>query len=238
MARRARVHAEAGRPLSAVADAQQALLGCLSLASGPLRSPARIAVARVAAHVAQVQLLIDGDTDLTAGAADFAIREVVGGLGPGDPLQLSPIEADLLVRAGMVAVIMHTAAGRPTLAEAAGQLVGLEAHALFAWASQQGDVSMRHQFPTFGVDWLSAVVNFGQRHAEQELWPAAVDAAAWLTGIVGQLAPFAIVDTGVQRNVLAILDWQEGIFTATGDPAAAARVAEVRTTVRASGGPG
>lgn len=314
--RRARVHAHAGRPLSAIADVQQAVLGCLDLATGPLRSPARLAVARVLAHAAHVQLAIGGDPDLVAGAADFAIREIVGGLAPGDSLQVSPVDAGTIMLAGTTAALVHTAAGRPQLAQAAqwltammsddpaapaaadverlriGQptlaavltetgndnyldvltapptdvrllvpamrvstgvaagygamlgrmqletsgpperLVGLEAHALFAWASQQGDLNMRYQFKTFGSEWLSAVVNFGQRHAEQEIWPAAVDAAAWLTGIVGQLAPFTLIDTDVRRDVLAIMDWQEHIYTATGDAGAAARVAEARDTIR------
>jgi hypothetical protein len=316
--RRARVNAQALRPLSAIADVQQAVLGCLDLAAGPLRSPDRLAVARVLAHAAHVQLAIGGDPDLVAGAADFAIREVIGGLGPGDSLQLSPVDAGTIGLAGRVASIVHTAAGRRQLAEAAqwiagmvsdgpagpaaadvervrdGQptlaavltatgndrylevltapptevrllvpamrvstgvaagygavlgglqlqtsgpqerLVGLEAHALFAWASQQGDINMRYQFKTFGLEWLSAVVNFGQRHAEQEVWPTAVDAAAWLTGIVGQLAPFAVIDADVHRNVLSILDWQESVYAASGDAEAAARVAEARVTVRSS----
>ncbi len=67
--RRARVHANAFRPLSAIADAQQAVLGCLPLASGPLRSQSRLAVARVVAHAAQVQISVGGDPDLVAGAA-------------------------------------------------------------------------------------------------------------------------------------------------------------------------
>jgi hypothetical protein len=316
--RRARVHAEATRPLSAVADVQRAVLGCLDLATGPMRSPARLGVARILAHAAHVQLVIGEDPDLVAAAADFALREIIGGLAPGDSLQLSPVDAGTIRLAGMVAAVVHTAAGRPGLAEAAQRLagmvtgepvappsaevarvrdeqptlaavltetgneryrdvltapatevrllvpamrvstgvaagygamlgrlqletsgpqerlVGLESHALFAWASQQGDVNMRYQFQTFGAEWLSAVVNFGQRHAEQEAWPAALDAAAWLTGIVGQLAPFAVVDAGVRRDVLAIMDWQEGIYAATGDTGAAARVAEARSVVRSS----
>ncbi|BEL06522.1 hypothetical protein Q0Z83_047130 [Actinoplanes sichuanensis] len=313
--RRARVHAEAGRPLSAIADTQQAVLGCLELATGALRSPARLAVARVLAHAAHVQLMIGGDPDLIAGAADFALREIIGGLAPGDGLELSPVDAGTLGLAGRVAAIVHTAAGRPHLAEAAQwlagmvsggpvaptpadvaqvrdglptlaavltetgndrylgiltapptevrllvpamrvgtgvaaaygavlgrlqpatsgpqeRLVGLEAHALFAWASQQGDVNMRHQFQTFGLEWLSAVVNYGQRHAEEALWPAALDASAWLTGIVGRLAPFTLFDADVRRNVLAVMQWQEMIFNSTGDTEAAARVAEARATM-------
>ncbi|MEU4157379.1 hypothetical protein [Actinoplanes sp. NPDC026670] len=313
--RRARVHAQAGRPLSAVADVQQAVLGCLDLATGPLRSPARLAVARIVAHAAHVQLMIGGDPDLIAGAADFALREIIGGLAPGDGLQLSPVDAGTLGLAGQVAAIVHTAAGRRQLAEAAQwlagmvsggpvapsadevaqvrdglptlasvltesgndrylsvltapptevrllvpamrvstgvaaaygavlgklqletsgsaeRLVGLESHALFVWASQQGEFNMRHQFATFGLEWLTAVINFGQRYAEQELWPAALDASGWLTGIVAQLAPFATFDDGVRRNVVAVMEWQEMIFNSTGDTAAAARVAEARATL-------
>ncbi|WP_433796799.1 hypothetical protein [Actinoplanes sp. CA-252034] len=315
--RRARVHAEAIHPLSAITDAQKAVLGCLDLAAGPARSPARLAVARVLAHAAHVQLAVGGDPDLVAGAADFALREIIGGLGPGESLPLSPVDAGTVALAGKIAAIVHTAGGRPQLAAAAQWLagmvsddpvgpsptdvqrvrdqptlaavltetgnerylgvltarptdvrllvpamrvgtgaaagygtvlgdlqletsgpaellVGLESHALFAWASQQGDVTMRYQFRTFGLKWLAAVVNFGQRYAEEGLWPAATDAAAWLTGIVGQLIPFTLFDADVRRDVLSIMDWQEMIYHSSGDPEAAARVAEARASIRSS----
>jgi hypothetical protein len=38
----------------------------------------------------------------------------------------------------------------------------------------------------------------------------------------------------VRRDVLAIMDWQVGIYAATGDTGAAARVAEARSVVRSS----
>jgi len=317
--RRARVHAHGNRPLSAVADAQRAVMDSLDRLDDVPRSPRRLDAARIVAHAAQVQHAVLGDPDLVVAAADWAIREVLSGFGPGDPLALTPAEAQTLHIAAPLAALLHTAAGRTGPAEAATwfatatghdgftvtdeavadvlasqpslatvltdndqqryagvltapptevrllvpaqrvnhsvgagygavlselqfqtamgtdpsheRLCGLEPHALFAWASHRGDINMRHQFAHFGVQWLSVLLNFGQRRGEQGEWTAAVDAANWLTGVVGQLLPHAMIDRKVRDNVTAALDWQRSVYAAVGDTAAVRGVEEAAAVV-------
>jgi len=111
-------------------------------------------------------------------------------------------------------------------------LLGLEAHALFAAASRARVIGMRFQFGTFGIHWAAAVVNVGQRMAEAGLDTAALDAARWLTGIIGQLAPHALVDDKVRGVMLDCATWQHGLYAGTGDAETAARVAELIETLQ------
>ena len=115
-------------------------------------------------------------------------------------------------------------------------LLELEAHALFAGASQQEVLSMGNEFGHFGQHWAAAVVNFGQRMAELDAWPAALDAARWLTAIIGQLTPYTMIDAQAATVALDLARWQESIFSAVGDSAAAADVAQVIAALEARGG--
>ncbi|WP_230689753.1 hypothetical protein [Catellatospora paridis] len=317
--RRARAHAAAGQPLSAIAEAQQAVTTCLALTAEHADPEDMIPAARVVALAAQVQLSIGGDPDVAVSAADWALRQYLAAFRRGGQFALPAVHAPAVRAAAATAFIVHAAAGRselaqtarwfftvagggplpggdlvervaerqPTLAQALGVagrpeladrltapatevrilvpamrcspqlapayakimgdlliaaptwdelLFGLEAHALFAAASQQRVPTMRYQFGEFGLHWAAAVVNFGQRHAENDNVPAALDAAAWLSGIIGQLAPHAMAHPQVRFNALSLSQWQHGLYTAVGDTAAAAQVAAVITTLEAMPG--
>jgi tetratricopeptide (TPR) repeat protein len=314
--RRARVHAAAGQPLSAIADAQQATLACLELLAGPAGRSGAVEAARVVAFSGRVQLAVRGDPDLAVGAADWALREYLRAFRSGDRLSVPVEHAPAMNAAGRVAYIVHTAADRSELAETArwfaedgkgppqvdelveevraaptlagvlaslgradlvatltspatdvrilvpamrcspqvapgyaqtlGELqlradgldqvlLGLEAHALFAAASQRRVPSMRYEFGHFGPRWAAAVVNVGQRHAEAGNLAAALDAARWLGGIVGQLAPHTMIDAEARRTALDTARWQRAILTDAGDHTAAAAVSQVIATLEALG---
>ncbi|MBP2328070.1 tetratricopeptide (TPR) repeat protein [Kibdelosporangium banguiense] len=304
--RRARVAAMAGRPLSAIADTQQAVLSCLDCLSDEPGDPRRADAARVLAFAGQVQLMIGGDPDLAVGAADWALREYLIAFRRGDELAIPAMHAPAVKTAGRVASLVHTAAGRTDLARAAGHfatldsvggfdpatlayaptlaevldgadmkdlrrshtapatdvallvpamrcdpqlapalaetlfglqtsladeqaelLLGLEVHALMAAASQQRVLALRYQFGHVGQIWAAAVVNFGERHAEQGQWPAAVDAAGWLTAIVQQLVPHTMIDPKARTTAIECARWQHSIYHAVGNTTAADDVAQV-----------
>jgi hypothetical protein len=326
--RRARVNAAAGHPLSAISDAQEAILSCLAGDGGP-GDPGRVDTARVMAYAAHVQLVSRGDPDLAVGAADWALREFTAAFRSGTQLRVPEAHVAPLHSAGVVAYVVHsafgrdelaraaagltglhaagpqapgvldqlrqmaqaTAAGYPTLAqvlEAADRpdlrdlltapatdvalyvpatrchpqvapahavtlarlqasaapdttganLLGLEAHALFAAASQARVPSIRYEFGQFGPQWVAALLNFGQRHAEQDEWPAALDAARWLTGVVSQLLPFAAVDPLARRTALDAVRWQQAVYHAVGDTTAADGLAQGIATLERLGRPG
>ncbi|MCX4091700.1 hypothetical protein [Nocardia sp. alder85J] len=115
--RRARVHAAARRPLSAIVDAQHAALSALD-PGRPLES-----TARVLAHVGRVQLMIGGDPDLAAAAADWSVRAYLSMFRTIDPAALESAHAIALRVAANVSQAVHTAAGRHDLARAAHKLV-------------------------------------------------------------------------------------------------------------------
>ncbi|MQY26074.1 hypothetical protein NRB56_16340 [Nocardia sp. RB56] len=304
--RRARVHAAAGRPLSAIVDAQHAALSALD-PGWPMES-----TARVLAHVGLVQLIIGGDPDLAAAAADRSVRGYLSMSRTFDPAALAPAHAIALRVAANVSRVVHASAGRDDMARAAHTLVmatggpiecpgseyiranqptlarvlaaadsgvlppsftaaapedrilvpamrcdaqpglglaktlarlqfavpgrdqillGLEAHALFAAASQEGATSPQGQSGDFAPTWAAVAVNFGQRMFEQDDLSAAADAVGWLNGIIGRLVPRALIDSDVRAVVLDCLHWQHRVHAATGDTKAAGRVSRTITTL-------
>jgi hypothetical protein len=255
----------------------------------------------VVALASEVQLLMGGDPDLAAGAADWALRRYLAGCMVGDEFRV-PVGHGLAVStAARVAAIVHTAAGRTELANAAAAMLtaisdddvppdlsdlvaqvrtnvtlarllgeaghddlanqvtapatdatilvpamrcppdlapvvadslsklygevpaeadlrlGLEAHALFAAASQRQVAALRYQFGDFGPSWAAAVFNTGQRLAGQGDMAAALDAAMWLTSIIGQLLPFTISDRNARALATTCLGWAHDVFTAVRD---------------------
>lgn len=317
--RRARVNADARRPLSAISDAQQAVLSCLARIDGGPGDPRLVDAARVMSFAAQVQFAVGGDPDLVVGAADWALQVYVAAFRTGDQLAVPAVHALPVRVAAQTAYAVHAAAGRGELAQAArafatlgggppvdldraaavaalqptladmlrqtGQsdlvealtaaatdvrlfvpasrcspqvapayavslariqssgsvdgagevLLGLEAHALFAAASQARALSMRYQFGDFGPHWVGALLNYGQRHAEHDVWPAALDAVGWLNGVVGQLFPFAMIDVGARRAALGAIRWQQAIYLAVGDTAVAADLDQAIATLERLG---
>ncbi len=304
--RRARVHAAAARPLSAIVDAQYAALSALD-ADWPIESSAR-----VLAHVGRVQLMIGGDPNLAAAAADWSVRAYLSTFRTTETPALDSAHTIALRVAANVSQVVHSAAGREDMARAAHKLVmatggtiecpgseyiranqptlarvlaaadhgglpatftasspedgilvpamrchsqpcpglaktlaqlqigvpnrdqvllGLEAHAIFAAASQDGVPGTPAQTGDFGTAWAAVAVNFGQRMFEQDELTAAADAAAWLNGIIGQLVPRALVDPEIHGIVLDCLNWQRRIHDATGDVKAAAQVNRTITTL-------
>jgi hypothetical protein len=94
---------------------------------------------------------------------------------------------------------------------------------------------MRYQFGDFGPSWAIAVKTLGQllggrdQAAGQAL--GAIDAAEWLTGIINQLTPFLIMDAKARATAIDCLRWQQGAYTAAGDTAATARIAQALQTL-------
>jgi hypothetical protein len=95
--------------------------------------------------------------------------------------------------------------------------LGIEAHALFAAASQSQAATLRYQFDDFGPSWAAAVFNTGQRLAGQGDMAAALDAAMWLTSIIGQLLPFTISDPNARTLAATCLRCAHGVFTTVRD---------------------
>ncbi len=86
--RRARVRAEAGRPFSAVADVEQAvLLASRDMQQRPRDDSTMLAAARAAAFAGFVQLYVGGDPELAVNAANWAssVYSALGARVPRDP---------------------------------------------------------------------------------------------------------------------------------------------------------
>jgi tetratricopeptide (TPR) repeat protein len=121
--RRARAHAAFDRPLSAVADAQQAVMTSLGRIDSDVDGSRGLDAARVVALASEVQLSMGGDPDLAVGAADWALRTYLTGYSVGDAFRV-PVGHGLAVKtAARVAAIVHTAAGRTALADAATSML-------------------------------------------------------------------------------------------------------------------
>ena len=118
--------------------------------------------------------------------------------------------------------------------------LSLEAHALFSYASQRQAGPMRYQFGDYGPSWALAVKTLGQLHGGRDGATGealgAIDAAAWLTGIINQLTPFLLIAPKARATAIDCLNWQQGVYSTAGDSAAAGRVSQVIQTLSAMPG--
>jgi tetratricopeptide (TPR) repeat protein len=141
---------------------------------------------------------------LTRPAVD---REIVTALDRTEP-QLAPAMAvrlteqvKLLAKSNQIAAIR----------------VALEAHALFAMASQARDTSMRFRLDEFGVPWARMLLQCSRMAAAAGLEACALDFARWIASVVSQLVPHAHIDGVVRATVLECLEWHAGLLSANGD---------------------
>jgi hypothetical protein len=109
----------------------------------------------------------------------------------------------------------------------ARMLLGLEAHAMFAAASRAEVMGLRYRFGDLGPHWARAVLacaglmNVSGERADVR------DAIGWLTGICGQLGPFAIIDSAARDLVVECLSWSRDIHAEDGDADAVASLDSV-----------
>jgi tetratricopeptide (TPR) repeat protein len=96
--------------------------------------------------------------------------------------------------------------------EQARALLGLESHALFAAASRLQVPRMRYQFGGFGQNWAAAVLNVGKLNAGRGKTTVAYDAVKWLAGIVGQLEPYAMTDSGTRGVAAECARWRRDVY--------------------------
>ena len=113
--RRANVRAELGTPLSAIEDAQQAVVPSMEWGRQDPGSR-ELDVARVTGIAASVQLSIGADPDLACAAADWALSSYQEQLATGGKWDIPPAHAFAVRSAARVAAVTHTAAGRSDLA--------------------------------------------------------------------------------------------------------------------------
>ena len=121
------------------------------------------------------------------------------------PGQLAPAVAEQLAELG------------DGLDGAARILLYLEAHSLFASASQDQVPAMRYQFDHFGPGGAGAVMRFGQGMTELGQSAAAVDAADWLGGILQQLAPWTMTSDEARTTAADIETWRQSVYGRSGN---------------------
>jgi hypothetical protein len=113
--RRALVHRAGGEPLSAMADAQQAVITAFNWGrqAGDDRA---VPVARVLGLAAEVQLFIGGDPEVAVAAADWSVQAYQEVLFADGQLAVPREQAFALRSAMRAAAVVHTAYGRTDLA--------------------------------------------------------------------------------------------------------------------------
>lgn len=75
--------------------------------------------------------------------------------------------------------------------------LALEAHFLFAVASQEQVPDLRHRFGAYGSDW-ARVLLWLTRSLQGEDAALAADLTGWLRGVLLQLQPYSLIDAEVQ----------------------------------------
>jgi hypothetical protein len=170
-----------------------------------------------------------------AGSLDTAVRV----LGPGrvpDAL----VEA-LVGSAGSRELLAPSARCGPqgspgyaaTLADIANQLlpvapaegvrIGLEAHYLFAVASREQTMPMRHAYAEFGFRWALVLLACSRHYAADDL-PMALDLAGWADVAAMGLVPFLTGSPGMTALVRECLIHHADLYARNGETEAGAEV--------------
>ncbi|MEU1160162.1 hypothetical protein ABZ372_04800 [Streptomyces sp. NPDC005921] len=141
-ARKALVLAELGRGVSAVIDADQAVMRYLDLGAGSSDSPLFLDLARVLSLNASV-LYDYGDRDLAVCSADWAVRFYLSQAEAINdaPLAESFVHGRYLRGSAGIAARVHTQQGRPEIALAVG---ATEVHSARAMARTNAPVDLAH----------------------------------------------------------------------------------------------
>jgi tetratricopeptide (TPR) repeat protein len=143
-------------------------------------------------------------------------------------LRIAPGEAPEV--AAELASLAEAAFGRGDLRY--GLSLGLEAHVLFAGASQLGTMQMRYQLYRYGPAWARVLYRCGQLALQDGAETTAVDAASWLTGVVGGLFPHATYDQEIRTLLLTCTRWQQELYSQVGDREAAENVVQAIDALR------
>jgi hypothetical protein len=114
--RRALVHRAAGEPLSAMADAQQAVVTAFNWGR-QVGDDRAVPVARVLGLAAEVQLFIGGDPEVAVAAADWSVQAYQEMFFANGQLDLPGEQVFAFRRAVRAAAVVHTAFGRTQLAQ-------------------------------------------------------------------------------------------------------------------------
>jgi hypothetical protein len=116
----------------------------------------------------------------------------------------------------------------------AGMRLALDAHLLFAGASQLGTSQLRYQYHQYGAAWSRVLHRAGRQWLDDGAAAVAVDASDWLTGVCGGLIPHAIYDEEIRSLVTICLRWQHELYTGLGDAQAVENVAQAMAMVGAA----
>lgn len=99
--------------------------------------------------------------------------------------------------------------------------LSLEAHALFAHASEAGVPAMRYDIGRWGPVWAEVARRASQACHAAGRSAAAVDLARWMVGAVEALGPHVVVDGAARATARRCLTWHGQLSAATGDEPAA-----------------
>ncbi|NDL56683.1 hypothetical protein [Phytoactinopolyspora mesophila] len=175
----------------------------------PLPSGQEITARMTLAEALDVAGAVELRQQVTRPATD---REIVTVLDRVEEAQLVPAMAVRLAeQVRPLASVDQIAATR----------IALEAHALFAMASQSRENSMRFRLDEFGVHWVRMLLLCSRMAAAAGLQACALDFGRWVASLVSELVPHAYVDDAVRATVLDCLDWHAELLTANGDDAQA-----------------
>jgi len=118
------------------------------------------------------------------------------------------------------------------LPQRARMLLGLESHAMFAAASRQENLSMRHRFGDLGPYWARAVLANARLMKENGARDGVRDAIGWLVSICAQLQLAMLMDLAARDLVLECLSWSRDVHAEYGDADAAASLDAVLATLQ------
>jgi hypothetical protein len=108
--------------------------------------------------------------------------------------------------------------------------IALEAHYLYAAASQPQAMTMRREFAAVGPAWARALLASAELVTRRGETQFALDLSAWAAGVARQLTPFAVVDADLRALTRRCVEQHGHALVAAGDRAAGeAALAEAAT---------
>jgi tetratricopeptide (TPR) repeat protein len=165
----------------------------------------------------------EAGADLIRAALEVAIITPAGRCGP----QIAPVYGQRL--AELAVSVLPTA-------PADGIRIGLEAHYLYAVASNRRVPAMRHQLAEFGPAWARVLLACSVAFEQYGDLRMALDLASWAAGVARQLAPIALGE--LTPLVRQCIERHGRMLIATGDQQAGEAALATARTIGGSANPG
>ncbi|HEV7897024.1 MAG TPA: tetratricopeptide repeat protein [Planosporangium sp.] len=176
--------------------------------------------------VTLAESLATADCVLGSGRVPEILAEALVRSAGGREILTPSMRCSPPVSPGYAAMLAGVATQLLPIAPAEGVRIGLEAHYLFAVASREQTMPMRHAYREFGFHWALVLLVCSRHYVDDDL-PMALDLAGWADVAAMGLVPFLAGSPGLAALVRECLNHHADLYARNGETEAGADVLRV-----------